>query len=36
MILWFLKMFKVIISKRRKQKKVGGDLEVQKQIVVSS
>jgi hypothetical protein len=36
MTLWFLKMYKVIIYKRRKEKKVGGDLEVQKQIIVSS
>ncbi len=28
-------MFKLIMNKRRKLKKVGGDLEVHKQIVIS-
>jgi len=27
MISWFLKMFRVVITKGRKPKKVGGDLE---------
>jgi hypothetical protein len=35
MIWWYLKMFKVIIARRRRLKKVGGDLEAQKQNVVS-
>jgi len=36
MIWWFLKMFKVIMPKGRRLKKVGDDLEVWKQNVISS
>jgi hypothetical protein len=35
MISWFQKMFKVVMVRGRRLKKVGGDLEVQKQNVVS-
>jgi hypothetical protein len=35
MIWWFFSMFKVIMAKGRKLKKLGGDLEAKKQNVDS-
>ncbi len=33
MIWWYLKMFKVVMARGRRLKKVGGDLEAQKKNV---
>lgn len=33
MIMWFLKMSRVIMARGRKLKKVGGDLEAQKEML---